>query len=78
MDSRRLGASHDYAPALTVIFGVLTIFGLAPGLRTVFGLVPLFGHDIWLHAVTAIVAAYFGFGRSRVANTVRDEQRRAA
>jgi len=31
------------------------------GLRTTFGLVPLYGHDVWLHAVLAAVAAYFGF-----------------
>jgi hypothetical protein len=76
--SRRPSPSRDYARALAVIFGVLTIMGLIPGLRTVGGLIPLFGHDIWLHALTAIVAAYFGFGRSRIADVARDEQRRAA
>jgi hypothetical protein len=27
-----------------------------------FGLTPLFSHDVWLHAVTAAIAAYFGWG----------------
>ncbi|HEY4746528.1 MAG TPA: hypothetical protein VIH38_03155, partial [Steroidobacteraceae bacterium] len=25
------------------------------------GFAPLYGHDVWLHALTAIAAAYFGF-----------------
>jgi hypothetical protein len=76
--SRRLGASRDFARSVAVIFGVLTVLGLIPGLNTVFGLVPLFGHDVWLHAATAIAAAYFGFGRSRMADVLQDEQRRRA
>jgi hypothetical protein len=40
---------------------VLTVFGLIPGLNTLFGLTPLFGHDVWLHALTAIIAAWFGW-----------------
>lgn len=35
--------------------------GLPPVLNTVFGLIPIFGHDVWLHALTALIAAYFGF-----------------
>ena len=58
---RQYTASRNYARTLTVIFAVLTIMGLIPGLNTVFGLIPLYGNDIWLHAVTAIVAAYFGW-----------------
>jgi hypothetical protein len=27
-----------------------------------FGLTPLFSHDVWLHAGTAVIAAYFGWG----------------
>lgn len=58
---RGFGAARGYSRALAIIYGVLTIMGLIPGLDTVFGLVPLFGNDVWLHAVTAILAAYFGW-----------------
>ena len=75
--SRRWTASRTFAASIAVIFGVLTVLGLIPGLDTVFGLVPLHGHDIWLHALTAAVAAYFGFGRP-AAVVARDEVRRAA
>jgi hypothetical protein len=36
-----------------------------PGLRTMFGIAPLFGHDVWLHALLAIGAAYFAFSGRR-------------
>lgn len=53
--------SRTYARALAIIFGVLAVMGLIPLLSTTFGLAPLFGHDVWLHAITALVAAYFGW-----------------
>lgn len=59
--TRSVGASIIYARSMAVIFGVLTIMGLIPGLNTVYGLIPLYSHDLWLHALTAIVAGYFGF-----------------
>lgn len=56
---RTFAASRTYAAVVAVIFAVLTIMGLIPALNTTFGLIPLFGNDVWLHAVTAIVAAVF-------------------
>jgi uncharacterized protein DUF4383 len=76
--ARTLAAARTYAASLAIIFGVLTVLGLVPRLNTVFGLLPLFGHDIWLHALTAIAAAYFGFRETRMAGAVRDRGRRAA
>ena len=58
---RNFPSARIYARGLAIIYGVLTVFGLIPGLSTLFGLTPLFGHDIWLHALTAIIAAYFGW-----------------
>jgi hypothetical protein len=42
---------------------VLTVMGLigAARLHTTFGLIPLYGHDVWLHALLAAGAAYFGW-----------------
>lgn len=60
-----------FARANAIIFGLLAVFGLLPGFNTLFGLVPLYGSDIWLHAGTALVAAYFGWGApARVKTTV--------
>ncbi len=61
--AKSLGAAVIYARSLAIIYGVLAVMGLIPGLNTVFGLIPLHGHDIWLHAGTALIAAYFGFAK---------------
>ena len=59
--SRRTGTARAYAKGLAILFGILAIMGVLPGLNTVFGLAPIYGHDVWLHAVTALIAAYFGW-----------------
>jgi hypothetical protein len=35
--------------------------GLFPATQSTLGLIPIFGNDVWLHAVTAAIAVYFGF-----------------
>ena len=62
---RTFSASRTYARAVAVIYGVLTVMGLIPVLATTFGLIPLYGHDVWLHALLALVAAYFGWASVR-------------
>ena len=61
MASRSLGGSVTYARGVAIIYAVLTVMGFVPALDTTFGLIPLFGNDIWLHALLALVAAYFGW-----------------
>ena len=61
LSSRRIDASRFYGKALAIIYGLLAVLGLIPVANTMFGLVPIFGHDVWLHALSALVAAYFGF-----------------
>jgi hypothetical protein len=65
--SRDTLPSRAFSRSLAIIYGLFAVMGLIPGLNNVFGLVPLWGHDIWLHALTAIPAAYFGWvhGESR-------------
>ena len=58
---RAFPAARLYGRAVAVIYALLAVMGLIPGLNTTFGLVPIYGHDVWLHALLAIVAAYFGF-----------------
>jgi len=59
---RSYGGARAFAQALAVLYGLLAIMGLLPQpFNTTFGLVPIFGLDVWLHALTALVAAYFGF-----------------
>jgi len=56
-----LGGARLYARGVAIIYALVTIAGFVPGLDTGFGLVPLFGNDIWLHALIALVGAYFGW-----------------
>ena len=58
---RSLSSAQLFARGLTILYAVLAVLGLIPATSTLFGLVPLFSHNIWLHAVTAAIAAYFGF-----------------
>jgi hypothetical protein len=58
---RSLSGSISYARGVAVIYAVLTVAGLVPSLETMFGFVPLYQNDVWLHAVLALVAAYFGW-----------------
>lgn len=56
-----VGRARIFARAVAIVFGLLMILGLIPQLKTMFGLVPIFGSNIVLHALTALVGAYFGW-----------------
>jgi len=61
MGWRRIASPKFFARATAIFYGLLAVLGLIPGVNTLFGLLPIHGHDVWLHAGTAIVAAYFGW-----------------
>jgi hypothetical protein len=72
---RNYRRASTYSRSLAVFYGLLAIMGLFPGLRTTFGLIPIFSHNIWLHAITALIAAYFGFMvHPRTATTAEQEK----
>ena len=62
---RNAAGALGYARAVAIIYAIFMIMGLLPGLMTVFGLVPLHSHDVWLHLLLAVVAAYFGWFANR-------------
>jgi hypothetical protein len=79
VSSRSAMDAVRFARGLAVFYGILTIMGLIPGLNTTLGLIPIFGHDVWLHALTTAVAAYFGYYWTEPAIEVeRPGRRRAA
>lgn len=59
-----------FARSLAVFYGALAILGLLPMTNTMFGAIPIYSHDIWLHGMTAVIAAYFGW-RQPVSGTER-------
>lgn len=75
---RGLANARIFARATAIVYGLLTVLGLIPGLNTLFGLLPLYGHDVWLHAVLALIAAYFGFARPAEGEVVTATDRTAA
>lgn len=75
---RSLSGTRRYFQVVAVVYAIFAVMGLIPGLSTVFGLVPLYGHDIWLHAILALGAAYFGFihPRQHLVHTPSGDERR--
>lgn len=59
--ARSMTGALMYSRTLAIVYGVLAVMGLIPGMGTLFGLAPIHGHDVWLHALTALAAAYFGW-----------------
>lgn len=56
-----LGSTRLYSGALALFYALLAVMGLFPPTQSTLGLIPIFGNDVWLHAVTAAFATYFGF-----------------
>lgn len=56
-----LGGARLYNRGFAIAYALLAILGLLPITRTMFGLMPIFGNNVWFNALTAAVAAYFGF-----------------
>ena len=73
---RSYNGSRGFARGLAIFYGLLTILGLLPFTNTTFGLIPIFGNDVWLHAVSAAVAAYFGWAAHENAEYVSASSRR--
>jgi hypothetical protein len=56
-----LDSSRLFSGVLALFYGLLTLMGLFPPTQSTLGLIPIFGNDVWLHAITAAIAVYFGF-----------------
>jgi len=74
---RSYSGAKTYSKGLAIFYGLLAVMGFFPILQTTFGLIPIFGNDIWLHALTAVIAAYFGFFAKPDRVTVTNEREEA-
>jgi hypothetical protein len=54
-------SARGYFQLVAVSYALLVVLGLLPATNTTFGLIPIWGNDVWLHALIAAGAAYFGF-----------------
>ena len=56
-----LMTARAFFQLVAVSYVLLTLMGLFAVTQTTFGLVPIWGNDVWLHALIAMVAGYFGY-----------------
>ncbi len=73
---RGMTSPHVYARSVALFFGALAVMGLIPGMNTLFGVLPLYGHNVWLHAGSAVIAAYFGWRATEPSMERRTQQER--
>ena len=73
---RGMSAPRVYARALAILYGGLAVLGMMPGMNTLFGVLPIHGHDVWLHAGSAAIAAYFGWRATEPNMERRTQQER--
>ena len=62
VSSRSPEKARAFWRGAAVVLGIFAILGFIPTLSTVFGIVPLGGYDAWLHAASALLAIYLGWG----------------
>jgi len=58
---RGMSEPQIYARSLALFYGALAVMNLIPSMATLFDILPIHGHDVWLHAGSAAIAAYFGW-----------------
>ena len=56
--------------SIAILYTAIAIMGLVPALNTTFGVMPVFGNNVWLNAITAAAAAYYGFVKPAKAKDV--------
>jgi hypothetical protein len=54
-------SSISFARGLAILCAALGVIGMFPVLNTTLGMIPIHGNDVWLHGITAVIAAYFGW-----------------
>lgn len=59
-----------FSRSLALLYGTLAVLGMMPIFNTMLGWIPIHGNDVWLHGITAALAAYFGW-RGEVAHAER-------
>lgn len=59
--STSLSGAIVYNQAFAILYILIALMGLLPFTNTTFGTMPIFGNNVWLNALTAIIAGYVGF-----------------
>ncbi|MCA1991942.1 MAG: DUF4383 domain-containing protein [Coleofasciculus sp. S288] len=72
-----LSSARLFNRGFAIAYVLIAIMGLLPLAKTTFGLMPIFGNNVWFNALTAAVAAYFGFVQPTQTMTQMDTSPRA-
>lgn len=56
-----LGSAIGFERLFFIIFGLLAVAGFMPQANTLGGWVPILDADVWVHAISSILCAYFGW-----------------
>ncbi len=64
--STSLSGAIVFNRIFAILYAVAAVLGIIPFTNTLFGITPLLGNNIWLNALTAAIAFYYGFMKSAV------------
>ena len=53
-----------------IVYTAIALMGLLPMTNTTFGTMPIFGNNVWLNALTAAIAGYYGFYKPTTINDI--------
>lgn len=53
-----------------IVYAAGAILGLIPFTNTLFGITPLLGNNVWINAIAAAIAFYYGFVKSADVETI--------
>jgi hypothetical protein len=53
-------SARAFNRAFAVAYALIAVMGFLPFAKTTFGLMPIFGNNVWINALTALAAAYYG------------------
>ncbi|MBW4422419.1 MAG: DUF4383 domain-containing protein [Myxacorys californica WJT36-NPBG1] len=59
-----LSGSIVFNRIFAIVYAAGAVLGLLPFTNTLFGITPLFGNNVWLNAIVAAIAFYYGFVKS--------------
>lgn len=60
-----VGGSITFLQIFTLVYAAQAILGLLPFANTLFGTMPLYGNNVWLSAIAAAAAYYYGYVKTR-------------
>jgi hypothetical protein len=59
--SATTGKARLYNKAFAISYIAIAVMGLLPLTQTTFGIMPIFGNNVWLNALSGVIAGYYGF-----------------